>query len=46
VLAIGAATFVGAVGVGRVGLGFWIEQAHPDQPRVVVHALDRVAVEL
>ncbi len=31
--------------VGRVGR-FWIEQAHADQPPVVIDALDRVSVQL
>jgi hypothetical protein len=31
--------------VGRVA-GFWMEQAHADEPPVVINALDRVSVQL
>jgi hypothetical protein len=31
---------------GGYGRGFWLEQAHPDQPLVFIDALDRVSVEL
>ena len=42
-LAIGA---VGAAGVRCVCLGFWLEQAHADQPAVIIDALDDISVQL
>jgi hypothetical protein len=33
-------------GPGGYVRGFWLEQAHADQPPVVIDALDRVAVQL
>ena len=44
-VAIAAAGAAGASG-GACVPGLWLEQAHPDQPPVVIDALDEVSVQL
>ena len=35
-----------APGSGGCSEGFWLEQAHPDQPAVIIDALDRVSAQI
>jgi hypothetical protein len=35
-----------APGRGGCFEGFWLEQAHPDQPAVIIDALDRVSAQI
>jgi hypothetical protein len=35
-----------APGRNRCSEGFWLEQAHPDQPAVIIDALDRVSAQI
>ena len=35
-----------APGRGGCSEGFWLEQAHPDQPTVIIDALDRVSAQI